>query len=58
MINIQDWEIMVGEVPQTILRFSMKVFTMRECMFKLPHELDIALRGICVDFNGRFLCLT
>ncbi len=57
MINIQDWEIMVGEVPQTILRFSMKVFTMRKCMFKLPHELYILLRGIYVDSNGRFLCL-
>jgi hypothetical protein len=49
---------MVGEVPQTILRFSMKVFTMRKCIFKLPQELDISLRGICVDSNGRVLCLT
>jgi hypothetical protein len=57
MINIQDWEIMVGEVPQTILQFSMKGFTMRKRMFKIPHELDISLRGICVDSNGRFLCL-
>jgi hypothetical protein len=48
----------VGEVPQTILRLSMKVFTMRKCLFKLPHELAISLRGRCVDFNGRFLSLT
>jgi hypothetical protein len=58
MINIQDWKIMVGEVPQTILRLSMKVFIVRKCMFKLSHELAISLRNICVDSNGRFLCLT
>jgi hypothetical protein len=58
MINIQDWEIMVGEVPHTILQLSMKVFTMRKCLFKLPHELAISLRGRCFDLNGRFLFLT